>query len=352
MSVGIALLAIEAGFRLIYHEFSCLNFVAERYDLLRSSYPTAYDSDLGWIPKEGRTSGDNAWKTSVTIEKDGIRSNDTVSAPVNPKKTILAVGDSFTFGDEVNDSETWPAQLEQISGSRVINGGVFGYGLDQTFLRMLKLSAQYRPDVIILSLIPDDIERCNLSERTSVPKPYFTVENGGLKLNAAHIAEPPARNRLNLPRRILGYSFAAHTLFGKIWPEYWLQGKQWKSTTAHADGEIVSCFLMREFASYVNYQGITGIVLIQWPKYYWDKETARIDQLIRCVDRRQLTLIDLRNQIQINDGPQRKANMDLFGLAHLNAQGNMMVAQTIQNAMQENDQTHQSPIPSQQLQHQ
>ena len=44
----------------------------------------------------------------------------------------MAVGDSFTFGDEVNDGQTWPAQLQQLTGRRVINGGVSGYGFDQT----------------------------------------------------------------------------------------------------------------------------------------------------------------------------------------------------------------------------
>ena len=51
---------------------------------------------------------------------------------------ILAVGDSFTFGDEVKDDETWPAHLQQLLGRRVLNAGVSGYGFDQIVLRAEK----------------------------------------------------------------------------------------------------------------------------------------------------------------------------------------------------------------------
>ena len=38
-------------------------------------------------------------------------------------------------GDEVDDREAWPAQLQGLLGRRVVNGGVTGYGLDQMVLR-------------------------------------------------------------------------------------------------------------------------------------------------------------------------------------------------------------------------
>ena len=98
----------------------------------------------------------NIWKTKVTILEDGIRSNGE-AAHAGTGDIILAVGDSFTFGDEVSDDETWPAKLEKISGKRVINGGVFGYGVDQIYLRMRTLARRYKPDIIIFSL--DDIQK-------------------------------------------------------------------------------------------------------------------------------------------------------------------------------------------------
>lgn len=48
---------------------------------------------------------------------------------------ILAVGDSCTWGEDVGDTDTWPAQLQRLTGRRVLNGGVTGFGFDQIVLR-------------------------------------------------------------------------------------------------------------------------------------------------------------------------------------------------------------------------
>jgi hypothetical protein len=54
---------------------------------------------------------------------------------------VLVVGDSFTFGDQVSDDETWPACLEATLHRGVDNGGVFGYGAAQALRRaLLKLN--------------------------------------------------------------------------------------------------------------------------------------------------------------------------------------------------------------------
>ena len=68
------------------------------------------------------------------------------------RPTILAVGDSCTYGDEVSDNETWPAYLEAEMGTRVWNAGVFGYGLDQAVLRAEVLLPKLKPDILIVGL--------------------------------------------------------------------------------------------------------------------------------------------------------------------------------------------------------
>ena len=107
---------------------------------------------------------------------------------------ILAVGDFFTYGDEASDWETWPAQLEKLTGRKVINGGVFGYGIDQAFLRARRLLSRYRFSTVIFGFIPDDIKRCQMSERYW-NKPYFDFRDGRLTLENVQY-----RRRLN-PRR-------------------------------------------------------------------------------------------------------------------------------------------------------
>ena len=45
------------------------------------------------------------------------------------------LGDSFTFGEDVGDDETYSHHLEQLlPGTEVINLGVHGYGHDQMLI--------------------------------------------------------------------------------------------------------------------------------------------------------------------------------------------------------------------------
>lgn len=61
--------------------------------------------------------------------------------PPSADAPILAVGDSFTSGENVGDLDSWPAQLQRLTGHTVLNGGVSGYGLDQIVLRTERLTA-------------------------------------------------------------------------------------------------------------------------------------------------------------------------------------------------------------------
>jgi len=71
-----------------------------------------YDSVLGWRLKSFiKTKGFN------TLQH-GFRSNGGPDAEVRPGG-VLAVGSSFTAGSEVNDDETWPAHLRQLTGWNV-----------------------------------------------------------------------------------------------------------------------------------------------------------------------------------------------------------------------------------------
>ena len=99
-------------------------------------------------------------------------------------KPVLAIGDSFAFGDEVADHETWVAHLERVLHKRVLNGGVSAYGIDQAVLRSERLLDRHQPDVVILSFISNDIDR---TEFSYVPwghgwKPYFDLVNDSLRL--------------------------------------------------------------------------------------------------------------------------------------------------------------------------
>jgi hypothetical protein len=193
-SIAFCLLALEVGLRAYHGEWGYINFRFPQGDHIKEGYPVDFDAELGWVPKQDVHAIPNTWETTVTILKDGTRSNGSgeVRDAMDP---ILAVGDSFTFGEQVSDWETWPAQLEKLSGRRVINDGVSGYGIDQAFLRAQRLLSRYRFSTVIFSFIPDDIRCCQMSVEFGGAKPYFDFKAGRLTLENVP-APPPARPSL------------------------------------------------------------------------------------------------------------------------------------------------------------
>ena len=129
----------------------------------------------------------------VRIEVFGVRSNGQAWTSAPGERPLLAVGDSFVFGADSQDAETWPAQLERRLGAHVLNGGVSGYGVDQTYLRAVALCRRLRPRVLLVGVAPDDVRRCGLSVRGE-PKPWFEPQaNGGLVLRGDPVPQRSMR---------------------------------------------------------------------------------------------------------------------------------------------------------------
>lgn len=73
---------------------------------------------------------------------------------------VLVAGDSYTHGDEVGDSESFPASLERILQAPVANLGVGGYGPEQALLKLEGLIDRFpRARVVVLAIMYDDIGR-------------------------------------------------------------------------------------------------------------------------------------------------------------------------------------------------
>lgn len=105
---------------------------------------------------------------------------------------ILIFGDSYTFGDDVSDDETYSQLLEQLLPSTdVLNLGEHGYGHDQMLLYLRDEGVKYRPDVVILGYVRFDTYR-NLFTFSSYAKPRFALDSGALRLTNVPVPEPEA----------------------------------------------------------------------------------------------------------------------------------------------------------------
>jgi hypothetical protein len=106
-------------------------------------------------------------------------------------RRIVALGDSFTFGEGVGDEEAFPHLLQGLlPGAEVINLGVHGYGHDQMLLRFRAEGRRYEPDLVLLGFFADDVGR-NLLRFRDYAKPRFTLENGALVLGGTPVPPPP-----------------------------------------------------------------------------------------------------------------------------------------------------------------
>lgn len=124
----------------------------------RLSYLT-YDDVMGWTLGPNRKSANGLYYSSA----EGIRApQEGVSfAKTSTKIRIALVGDSFTFGDNVAYEDSWGYLLEKALGPEfeVLNFGVTGYAVDQSYLRYEKDVRSWHPKLVIFGFTSDDVER-------------------------------------------------------------------------------------------------------------------------------------------------------------------------------------------------
>jgi hypothetical protein len=107
----------------------------------------------------------------VEINALGLRDGlDEETSPAPGEASVLAVGDSFTFGTGVALSESFHELLEvraaEITSKplRVYGGGVPGYGTTFEHLRLIELLPKTKPDVVILGFFEGNDMQDNVRE--------------------------------------------------------------------------------------------------------------------------------------------------------------------------------------------
>lgn len=254
-----ALVAAEVAVRLAHGDLTDRPSPAAGVRMIGDRYPASYHPVLGYVPTPGASGRDNPWRARVTIAPDGVRGNG--ANPTSAGPIALAVGDSFTFGDEVDDAQTWPAQLERVLGRPVVNGGVFGYGFDQITLRAEQLLERIPAEVLIVSIAAEDVLRCEFSYRYAW-KPYFDVGDGALVLRNVPVPPPDrAPPGEAWPRSALRASFLADFVMRRLDPDGWLLPD---SIRVHRRGVEVGRLLVDRLAALAHRQRVALLLVVQW----------------------------------------------------------------------------------------
>jgi len=107
-----------------------------------------------------------------------------------PHALMSTFGDSFTYCDEVRDTETWQEYLAEMLKMSVINLGNSGYGTDQALLRFREDYQKVKTPLVALGINTENILRIVnnyrkfLYAQTGIPltKPMFRLVDGRLTL--------------------------------------------------------------------------------------------------------------------------------------------------------------------------
>jgi hypothetical protein len=261
---------------------------------IRIARPTeihVFDPEIGWTPRPG-FSAVTPEDGRVTIDVRGCRSNGprSLAGPVD----VLAVGDSYVYGSQVDDWNTWPAQLERRLGRRVLNAGVNAYGLDQAILRAERLMPELHPKRVIVGIIPNDIIRCGADVSSGRSKAWFREDGSGFVLMPPH-REPSELRRLALlaANGGGGYFHATGTDLARL-----------------------SAYLAERIAALPS-----PLLVVYWNRD--ERDGSQVEPLIRASSERGVPLLFM---------PEMRARADLFvaqGWHHFSPRGNAYVAEAI-----------------------
>lgn len=139
--------------------------------------------------------------------------------PLAATATILAFGDSLTYGTGSSLNNAYPAVLESLVHRKVINAGVPGEISQKGLSRLPRLIAQHQPDLLIICHGGNDILRkldikqtkeniqrmINLARESNIQVILIGIPEFGLFLNPSPIYQALAdENHIPIENNILG----------------------------------------------------------------------------------------------------------------------------------------------------
>jgi len=330
----VLLMVGEVGLRLRHGELFALDdardpvtFQSRINVVMRHSH--RYDPALGWMPMPG-FAGDVDFSgivARVSVDEHGFRLPGRGRA--GGGREVIAVGDSFTFGSEVSDGETWPAQWER-DGLTVHNAGVPGYGLDQVVLRAesLLLEEGRRPDGLVVAFIANDVLRCGFSTM-GLAKPWFDLDGEeGLALRGVPVPEGSVGDRAAAGP---GWSLLARSrlmdgLMRRVAPVWWHVGS-WKR--AHYDQAEVARRLVKRLGRLQRDTGVP-VLVVALAANRADEHDALTAELLGIAEAEGMTAADLTGLPErlVEEGAVARRE-DVFLVTHYTPLANEWVANSL-----------------------
>lgn len=157
-------------------------------EVTKKFFDRSFHPLLGWAPKAGSAGVEKGVAGEVQYHIDKSGSRRIVGKPIREAR-IATFGDSYTFGRQVADHETWQSELGRLTDSGVLNYGVGNYGLDQAVLKYENTLLPKSIRVVIIGVVPETLCRVHSYWKHYLEfgnilafKPRFILAKGELSL--------------------------------------------------------------------------------------------------------------------------------------------------------------------------
>lgn len=218
-------LLLEIGYRLVLLNSTCHNYSCD-FDLISKLKNKLYressnigfvsfDDKFGYIPTPGfnmRVNYPNlGWNdVKVTINEFGYR----ITPKTNNESNILVGGDSFAFGDQLSDEDTWAWCLASRTKRNVDNTAVFAYGGLQALLRMEDASRKKNYSTAILSiLLGEDFKRDKYFYYGGFPRPSLSNVNGHFRIDYPNTNSIEFNARFGIVNHLASISYVVNDIY-------------------------------------------------------------------------------------------------------------------------------------------
>jgi acyl-CoA thioesterase I len=125
--------------------------------------------------------------------------------------TVLALGDSLTFGTGATPETAYPVVLARLTGWNVVNAGVPGHTAAQALERTQPLLDEHKPALVLLGIGGNDFLRRQdeAATKASIERIVRTVQGSGAQLLLIGVPRP------TLAAKFTG-SLTDHPLYGEL----------------------------------------------------------------------------------------------------------------------------------------
>lgn len=270
----------------------------------------------------------NFRSATLNTNSQGFRGKE-LPAEIADKRLVLALGESTTFGWAVGDEESYPSHLERILNATsddpvvVVNAGIPSYSSQQVLLYAEELLQRYRPTVVLVSILWNDLFYSSLEDWTpeSLVPPYPSQwQSAMFKYSRVYrwLASRPRRRQLDYysPEALVEYRSNIARMIALC--------------RSHG---VPVVFVEPPFCE----QLIEGSGVAIWEDRFSKGFVPKLADMfleaqVQETESRQVPLT--RHELGVSARPTAEQFLDFL---HPDSQGNQVMAQSIARVLQEND---------------